>query len=243
MKLIFSLVVLTFVVLEASGYPYPVFTSSANVDTWSYGDANHGGRVLSRSYGPYANRRIVRGGPTTYSVYQPETRLTSQQAFEYHQAVKRRQALLEVNDTPPQENEPLYPQVQDPAVVPVEATELILPNDPAQVIPTTEKAIVPELVEPEIEENEEPVQQSKKVAEEKKQTKWLFDEEDDDDEEDYPSQAKFLRGGSFFPMIFGWSGAGSGPIAIANAYSTGKGGAAASHATAYANQKPVERKP
>nr|XP_021192115.2 uncharacterized protein LOC110377515 [Helicoverpa armigera] len=241
MKLVFSLMVLTFVVFEASGYPYPVYTSSGNVDTWSYGDENRGGRVLSRSYGPYANRRIVRGGPTTYSVYQPESRLTSQQAIEYHQAVKRRQALLEVNDTPPQENAPFYPQAPDsPAVVPAEATELILPND--QVIPTTEKAIVPELIEPEIEEpKEEPVQQTKKVAEEKKQKKW-FDEEDDDDEEDYPSQAKFLRGGSFFPMIFGW-GSGSGPIAVANAYSTGKGGAAASHATAYATHKPIERKP
>ncbi|KAJ8736624.1 hypothetical protein PYW08_007280 [Mythimna loreyi] len=246
MKLLISLVVLSCALFEARGYPFPVFSSSGNVDSWSYGDANHGGRVLSRSYSPYAIRRAVRAPPTTYSLWQPEVNqrnypLTHHQALQYQQADRRRQALLEVNDTPPQENEVNYPQAPEfLPEVPVEATEIIVPVEQAEVVPTTEKAIVPELIEPEIEEPlEEPVQKPKKAVQKKKQVKRpVEDEEDDDEEDDFPAH-KFLSG-AVFPMFFGWGGSG-GPVAVANAYSTGKGGAAASDAIAYGSVPPVKR--
>lgn len=214
--------------------------------TGSYGDANRGGRVLSRSYNPYANRRAVRAPPTTYSLWQPEANqrsypLSQHQAFQYHQADRRRQALLEVNDTPPQENEVYYAQAPETLPeVPAEATELIVPVEKAEVVPTTVKAIVPELIEPKIDEpQEEPVQKPKKAVQKKKQVKRPVEDEEDNDEEDEFPAHKFLSG-AVFPMFFGWGGSG-GPMAVANAYSTGKGGAAASDAIAYGSVPPVKR--
>lgn len=203
--------------------------------------------MLSRFYSPYDNRRAVRAPPTTYSLWQPEVNqrnypLTHQQAIQYHQADRRRQALLEVNDAPPQENAVYNPQAPEYVVpnVSVEATELITPFDQAEVGPSTVKAVVPELVEPEIEEpQEQPVQQPKKIDNKKKQVKRpVEDEEDDDDEDDFPAH-RFLSG-AVFPMFFGWGRSG-GPMAVANAYSTGKGGAAASDATAYGTLPPIRK--
>uniref|UniRef100_A0A2H1V491 SFRICE_009016 n=1 Tax=Spodoptera frugiperda TaxID=7108 RepID=A0A2H1V491_SPOFR len=236
MKLVWSLVVLSCALLEARGYPFPVFTSSANVDTWSYGDAQRGGRVLSRSYTPFS-RRAVRAGPTTYSVWTPEAELASHQSIQYHQE-KRRQALLEVNDTPPQENEVFYPQ--DSLVpVPIAATELIKPLEVSPEAPTTVKAIVPEPAQPEKEDKLAPearTELEKKIPSKKP----VEDEEgDDEDDDDYSSQPKF-PGNAFFPMFFAWGG-GNGPVAVANAFSKGRGGAAASEATAYGSYIPLTK--
>lgn len=49
-----------------------------------------------------------------------------------------------------------------------------------------------------------------------------------------PSQSNQLPAGSFFPINFG--GTQGGAIAIANAFSTGEGGSATSHAVAYGSQ-------
>ncbi|XP_022822012.1 uncharacterized protein LOC111353286 [Spodoptera litura] len=238
MKLVWSLVVLSYALLEVQGYPFPVFTSSANVDTWSYGDAHRGGKVLSRSYNPYASRRAVRAGPTTYSVWKPETEfnpLTSHQSIQYHQE-RRRQALLEVNDTPPQENEIFYPQ-ENPVPVADEATELIKPLEVSPEAPTTVRAIVPEPAEPEKEEK--PAPEPKAVEKKIPSKKPVVDEEEDedDDDDDSPSQPKF-PGNAFFPMFFAWGG-GNGPVAVANSFSKGRGGAAASEATAYGSYVPL----
>ncbi|KAH9633508.1 hypothetical protein HF086_013185 [Spodoptera exigua] len=236
MKLVWSLVIVCCAFLEVRGYPFPVFTSSANVDTWSYGDAHRGGRVLSRSHNPYATRRAIRAGPTTYSLWKPEaelTPLTSYQSIQYHQE-KRRQALLEVNDTPPQENEVFYP-LEGPVQIPDEATELI---KPIEVVPEATTVKVPE--QPEAEEKEKPAADPKPALEKKipaKKPAVVDEEDDDEDDEDLSSQPKF-PGNAFFPMFFGWGG-GSGPVAIANSFSKGRGGAAASEATAYGSYIPL----
>ncbi|CAH0592180.1 unnamed protein product [Chrysodeixis includens] len=240
MKFAYSLVMLSCVLMGAKGYPRSYFTSQGNVDTWLQGDSSRGGMVLRRSYDPSNSPRVIRGGQTTYTLRQPESELTAQQLSQYHLADRRRQALLEVNDTPPQENEIFYPQIPDVnAVVPVDATELIVPTDKTEV--TTTKTVVPEIVEPEIKEVPEPAEKPRNV-EGKKQVKTpVQDEEDDEEDEGYPPFHRF-SGGAFFPMFFGYGrGSPSGPTAIANAFSTGKGGAAASEAVAYANPRPEKR--
>lgn len=72
--------------------------------------------------------------------------------------------------------------------------------------------------------------------------------EDDDDEEDdtafIPYNTKSNRGGNpintFFPVHFGKTSGGA--IAVANSFSTGKGGTATSHATAYGSSKKSKSK-
>lgn len=73
----------------------------------------------------------------------------------------------------------------------------------------------------------------------KKKVRVQLDEEEDDDEEDdtafVPYNTKSNRGGNpintFFPVSFGKTSGGA--IAVANSFSTGKGGTATSHAIAY----------
>ena len=76
----------------------------------------------------------------------------------------------------------------------------------------------------------------------KKKTKVELDDDDDDDEtfSPFPSQGKGRPGrrqngpipvNTFFPVNFGRTNGGA--IAVANSFSTGKGGTATSHATAY----------
>lgn len=189
--------------------------------------------VLSRSYNPYYNTRAVRSGPTTYALRQPEPEVTPQFS-RHHLADRRRQALLEVNDTPPQQNEVFYPQAPEgSAVVPVETTDIYEPVEKTEVAPTPKDVAVPEISEPEIEKvPEEPVQKPKKAVNKTKQIQKPVDDDDDEDEDE--SYAK-IPTGAYFPMFFGWSGkSGSGgPIAIGNSYSTGRGGVSASDATAY----------
>lgn len=202
------------------------------------GDSSRGGMVLRRSYDPSNSPRVTRGGQTTYTLRQPESGLTPQQLSQYQLADRRRQALLEINDTPPQENEIFYPQIPDVnAAAPVDTTELIVPTEKTEV-PTT-KTAVPEILEPEIKEVPEAVEKPQNVDTKQAKTP-IQDEEDDEEEDNYPPLHRF-SGGAFFPMFFGWGRSPSGPTAIANAFSTGKGGAAASDAIAYANPRPQKR--
>lgn len=200
--------------------------------------------ALSRYYNPYYNPRAAGAGMAAFMFRQPEEQI--QQSGQYYLPDRRRQTNIDY--APPQQNEVFYPQQPEqvpeaPVAVnfPTEPTELAEPTEKAELIPTTVKAVVPELVEPEVEEIEEPAPKSKKgVVSRKKQVKRPVD---DDDEDDY---APKMPSGAFFPMFFGWGGrsgasgpgAPGGPTAIANAYSTGRGGVATSHATAYGAPRP-----
>ncbi|XP_075992483.1 uncharacterized protein LOC142987538 [Anticarsia gemmatalis] len=248
MKFVYSLVILSCALWEARGYPYAYYPSYGNVDSYSYGDANRGGMALSRYYNPYYNPRAVGGGMAAFMATgfrQPEAEATPQQSSQYYLPDRRRQVTEEANFIPPQQNEVFYPQQpENPPVFPTEATELAEPTEKAvEVAPTTAKAVVPELVEPEVEEvpEEEPVQKPKKAVSKRKQVKRPID--DDDEEDSYPPK---MPAGAFFPMFFGWGGRSGnqpsgGPTAIANAFSTGRGGVATSHATAYGSPRQEER--
>ncbi|XP_035453935.2 uncharacterized protein LOC118278713 [Spodoptera frugiperda] len=242
MKFVLSFVILSCALFEARGYPYAYYPSYGNVDSLSYGDGNRGGMALSRYYNPYYNQRAVGGGMAAFMYRQPEA---PQQSGQYYLPDRRRQTQQEANFVPPQQNEVAYPQQPDnQAFIPSEATELAEPTENVELAPVTEKAVaVPEFAEPEIKEvaEEAPVQKAKKVSK-KKQVKRPVD---DEDEEEY---APRMPAGAFFPMFFGYGGRGAGgaggpggPMAVANAYSTGKGGVATSHATAYGAPRPEER--
>lgn len=248
MKFLLSLVVLSCALFEARGYPYAYYPSYGNVDSLSYGDGNRGGMALSRYYNPYYDQRGVGGGMAAFMFRQPEAQATPQQSGQYYLPDRRRQTQQEANFIPaqqPQQNEVYYPQQpENPAFVPTEAIELAEPSEKAEVVPTTEKAVaVPELIEPEVEEvpEEEPVQKPKKAVNKRKQVKRPID---DGDEDEY---APKMPAAAFFPMFFGYGGGSrgaggpGGPTAIANAYSTGKGGVATSHATAYGAPRLEER--
>lgn len=200
--------------------------------------------ALSRYYNPYYNPRAVGGGMAAFMFRQPEPEATPEQSGQYYLPDRRRQTSQEPNYITPQQNEVYYPQPpENPAFIPTEATELAEPTEKAEVVPTTVKAIViPELVEPEIEEvpEEAPIQKPKKAVSKKKQVKRPIEEEDE--EEGYGPK---IPTAAFFPMFFGYggrsgSGGPGGPTAIANAYSTGRGGVATSHATAYGAPRPKE---
>lgn len=198
--------------------------------------------ALSRYYNPYYNPRAAGAGMAAFMYRQPEEPI--QQSGQYYMPDRRRQTNTEY--APPQQNEVFYPlqseqQPEAPVAFPTEPTELAEPTEKAQTVNTTAKAVVPELTEaevPEVEEVEEPTPKSKKaVVSRKKQVKRPIDDEEEDD------YAPKMPAGAFFPIFFGWggrSGAGGpgGPTAIANAYSTGRGGVATSHATAYGAPRP-----
>lgn len=195
---------------------------------------------MSRFYNPYSSGAPAGGGVAAF-MYKPEEQ--KQQTSQYYLPDRRRQITLEadipqqndLNNSPPAPEKPLSPE-------PSELAEP-LPTENIE-IPTTVKAL-PELVEPEIEEVEEPkesrdiVPTPKKRVTKKKQVKKPVDD-DDEDEEYTPKIPKR----AFFPMFFGWGsgrssgGAPNGAIAIANAFSTGRGGVATSDATAYGPPKP-----
>ncbi|XP_068626677.1 WASH complex subunit 2 [Battus philenor] len=227
-----------------NAYPYHYYGS--NMDTLSYGsnDNAHGGMVLSRFYNPYYNQRTPSGGGMAAFMFKPEEQ-SQPQTSQYYLPDRRRQTTPEAY-APPQQNEVYYPQAPEKPFA-TEPTELAdpLPTEKVEV-PTTVKAVaVPELTEPEIEEVEEPKEVKelapapKKRVTKKKQVKRPVD--DDDEEEDYPPR---MPNGAFFPMFFGWGGgrssggAPNGATAIANAFSTGRGGVATSHATAYGPPRP-----
>ncbi|CAH2267589.1 jg11878 [Pararge aegeria aegeria] len=232
---------------EANGYPYPYYGS--NADSISYGstDINRGGVALSRYYNPYYNPRAYGGGMAAF-MFKPEERYQPQTS-QYYLPDRRRQTQPESNY--PQQNEVYYPQLpeqserlpeqpviqENPIAIPelptiTEATEIVEPNEKSELGTTTLKSVVPELTEPESEEIPKPA--PKKRVTKKKQVKRPVEEEEDEGE-DYPK----MPTGAYFPMFFGLGGRSSnggapgGATAIANAFSTGRGGVATSHATAY----------
>ncbi|CAG4983944.1 unnamed protein product [Colias eurytheme] len=259
MKAVSVVLVIACALWEVTGYPFPYY--GANVDSYSYGsaDRNRGGMVLSRYYNPYYNPRAV-GGSMAAFMFKPEEQYTPQTS-QYYVPDRRRQTVQE-NYTP-QQNEVYYqtpeqssvpeqsyvPEQQfvpaeqpaeQPAVV-TEATEIADPTEKIES-PTTVKAVaVPEITEPEVEEVPEPAPVPRKRVTKKKQVKRPVDEEEDEGD-DYPR----IPSGAYFPMFFGYGGraaqgAPQGATAIANAFSTGRGGVATSHATAYGPPRPENK--
>lgn len=195
--------------------------------------------VLSRYYNPYYNPGTSPNGGNAF-LYKPEQ--LNQQASQYYQPDRRRQTAPEAYV--PQQSDVYYPQASENAFA-AEPTELYEPLPTEKVeIPTTVKAIA---LPTEIEELEVPKEKKeialapKKRVTNKKQVKRPVDDEDEEEEEE-PSPK--IPNGTFFPMFFGWGGGRSsggapkGATAIANAFSTGRGAAANSHATAYGLPRP-----
>ncbi|XP_014366024.2 uncharacterized protein LOC106716891 [Papilio machaon] len=242
-----AIVLLACALWGAHGFPYHYY--GTNMDTLSYGggDSSHGGMVLSRFYNPYYSQRTATGGGMAAFMFKPEEQgqQPAQQTSQYYLPDRRRQTTPEAY-APPQQNEVYYPQPPEKPYA-TEPTELAdpLPTEKVEV-PTTVKAIpIPELTEPEIEEVEEPKETKelapapKKRVTKKKQVKRPVEDEEEEDE--YPAR---MPNGAYFPMFFGWGGgrssggAPNGATAIANAFSTGRGGVATSHATAYGPPRP-----
>ncbi|CAK1601653.1 unnamed protein product [Parnassius mnemosyne] len=237
-----AILILVCTLWGANGFPYHYY--GTNMDTLSYGsnDNRHGAMVLSRFYNPYYNPRVAGGGMAGF-MYRPEQ--TQQQASQYYLPDRRRQTTPE-DYIPPQQNEVYYPLAPEKPFA-SEPTEIADPLPTVKVeIPTTVKATaVPELTEPEIEEAEEPIETKevaptpKKRVNKKKQAKRPVEE--DEEADDYEPR---IPNGAYFPMFFGWGGgrssggAPNGATAIANAFSTGRGGVATSHATAYGPPQP-----
>ncbi|XP_034831787.1 uncharacterized protein [Maniola hyperantus] len=243
---------------EANGYPYPYY--GTNVDSISYGssDINRGGVSLSRYYNPYYNPRAYGGGMAAF-MFKPEERYQPQTS-QYYVPDRRRQTQPELNY--PQQNEVYYPQgpeqteqlpekpviPENPIALPeipkvTESTELAEPTEKFEFGTTTLKSIItPELTEPDSEEIPRTV--SKKRVSKRKQVKRPVEEDDDEERDDYPPK---VPTGTYFPMFFGWgsrssSGTPGGATAIANAFSTGRGGVATSHATAYGPPSPDNKR-
>ncbi|XP_041975707.1 uncharacterized protein LOC121730633 [Aricia agestis] len=242
-------ILLVCALLEVQGYPYPYYGS--NFDTLSYGssDSSRGGMVLSRYYNPYYNPRAVGGGMAAF-MFKPEEQYQPQSS-QYYVPDRRRQTPQE--EYIPQQNEVYYPQVSEqvpekPVVFeqpaapehPVTlATDIAEPTEKIEVQTTTLKtAVTPEITEPEIEEVEKPASTPRRRVTKKKQVK-NTEEEDQEEGEEYPPR---MPAGAYFPMFFGWGGRSGntpqGATAIANAFSTGRGGVATSHATAYGPPQP-----
>lgn len=201
-------------------------------------DSNRGGMVMSRYYNPYYNPRGMGTGMATFMFRQPEESAQQQvQPSQYYLPDRRRQTPTETYFPPPQENEVIYPPTPEKPIA-TEQTEIADATERTEIRTTTFKTNtppVPELVEPEIEEIEQDQKSGKRVSK-KKEVKRPVEDEDDDETPKTPT-------GAFFPMFFGWgrnSGGSSpgGATAIANAYSTGRGGVATSHATAYGMPTP-----
>lgn len=199
-------------------------------------DSSRGGMVLSRYYNPYYSPRGMGTGMAAFMFRQPEE-ITQQQIqpSQYYLPDRRRQSPPEGFFPPPQENEVYYPPSPEKPIAITEQTEIPDVTERIDIRTTTVKAItpsVPELVEPEVEEVDQEQKSTKRVSKKKRPV-------DDEDDEDTPK----MPTGAFFPMFFGWGrngGGGSpgGATAIANAYSTGRGGVATSHATAYGVPAP-----
>ncbi|XP_026497069.2 uncharacterized protein LOC113401383 [Vanessa tameamea] len=251
MKILCVFFVFASALLEAKGYPYPYY---GNVDSISYGsiDSSRGGMALSRYYNPYYNPRAIGAGMAAF-MFKPEEQYQPQTS-QYYLPDRRRQTQPEFN-YPPQQNEVYYPQVpeqseplpeqpavlsEQPAVIPelpviTEATEIAEPTEKTEQVTTTLKSVItPELTEPETEEVPKALPSPKKRVTKRKQVKRPVDDDEEEGEE-YPPR---MPTGAYFPMFFGYggrSGGGTpnGATAIANAFSTGRGGVATSHATAY----------
>lgn len=96
------------------------------------------------------------------------------------------------------------------------------------------------------EEADEPVRPLRPTSSQKRKPNKIADDDEADDEQDTFALKKSKGSNSYFPIVFGGypgvrsaGGSGGGGVtAIANSYSTGKGGVATSHATAYGGAPP-----
>lgn len=193
--------------------------------------------VVSRYYNPYYNPHGM--GMAAFMVRQPEVTGKQQiQPSQYYLPDRRRQTPPEGFFPSPQENEVFYPPTPGKPIASTEQTEIADATDRTEIRTTTVKAItpsVPELVEPEVEEVDQEQKSTKRVPKNKK-VKRPIEDDDDDETPKMPT-------GAFFPMFFGYGRNGGssslgGATAVANAYSTGRGGVATSHATAYGMPTP-----
>ncbi|XP_004932415.1 uncharacterized protein LOC114244025 [Bombyx mandarina] len=247
MKVMYAFVMMSCALL-VQAYPYNPYYG--NVDSLSYGsgDSNRGGLVMSRYYNPYYNPRAVGGGMAAFMYRQPEA-AQAPSTGQVYIPDRRRQTLADTSYVPQQENEVYYPQQpENPIFSPTQATELADPTEKIELYSTTlvpvakatEAPAAPELPEPEVLEVEEP-KAKKAVANKKKQAKRPLEEDEEEDDFAPPR----VPTSAFFPMFFGWGGRAAGgpggPTAVANAYSTGRGGVATSHATAYGGPRPDEK--
>lgn len=218
--------------------------------------------ALSRYYNPYYPSSV--GAGMAAFMFKPENQYRPQPS-QYYLPDRRRQAQPELNYQP-QQNEVFYPQVieqseplpEQPIVPeqpvaaeqPVALPELPVVTEPANIPEPTEKTelitstlksvVVPELAEPEPESEEVPKPEPKKRVTKRKQVKRPVDDDEEEIDDFAPPR---MPAGAFFPMFFGWGGRSGngapsgGATAIANALSTGRGGVATSHATAYGPPK------
>lgn len=208
--------------------------------TVAYGSSDsHGAMVMNRYYQPYYPRALG-GGMAAFMFQQPQKQPPTNEGYSLHD--KRRQTSQTPDSFLPQENEVLPPLTpEEPAVSTTKQPELIETTERSDATTPLGTTTLPELLEPETEEVEE--QPRKRVAKKKQARRPVDDYEDDE-------SAPRMPAGSFFPMYFGWGSRsshsgppGGGVVAIANAYSTGRGGVSSSHATAYGGAKPDEQGP
>lgn len=219
--------------------------------------------ALSRYYSPYYNPRGIGAGMAAF-MFKPEEQYQPQTS-QYYLPDRRRQTQPELNYQP-QQNEIFYPQgleqseplPDQPALSeqpilpeqPVALPELPVVTEPADIAEPTEKTelitstiksvAIPELTETEPESEDVPKPAPKRRVTKKKQVKRPIHEDEEEDDDFSPPR---MPTGAFFPMFFGWGGRSAGApsggaTAIANAFSTGRGGVATSHATAYGPPKP-----
>lgn len=201
--------------------------------------------VLSRFYSPHNDALAPTGVGMAAFMFNPEE--LNHQASQYYLADRRHQTTPEV--TIPQQNEVDSPQTPENPFA-IESTEIAdpLPTEKTDDTTTDKTTALPELAEPKIEEEQEHKETKeiepvpKKRVTKKKQERKPAEDEDEDEEEEYSPK---MPSGAFFPMFFGWgrgrSSGTPGAVAIANAFSTGRGAVASSHATAYGLPPPESK--
>lgn len=144
------------------------------------------------------------------------------------------------NDVPSSDNE-IYQA--DTADIPVEDEIQSEPAAPAK------KKVPKEVAAPAPVAADEPTEaEPAAVVPQKKKKVELVDADEDDNDVPFNSNAPRPSNGgngqwplnSFFPMNFGSTSGGA--IAVANSFSTGKGGTASSHATAYGSPAGRDKK-
>lgn len=221
---------------------------------------------MSRYYNPYYPRSVGAGmaafmfkpedqyRPQTSQYYLPDRRRQVQPELNYQpqqneifypQVVEQSEPLPEQAIVPEQPVAAEKPVAIPEQPVVTEPADLPEPTEKTELIASTIKSVaVPELSEPEPEpESEEvpkPAPVPRKRVTKKKQVKRPVDEDEEEIDDYAPPR---MPTGAYFPMFFGWGGRSGngapsgGATAIANAFSTGRGGVATSHATAYGPPK------
>lgn len=116
------------------------------------------------------------------------------------------------------------------------------PESPVGLIPVADAEAAAE------EEADEPERPLRPISSQKRKPNKIADDDDDEEQDSFPLK-KSKGSNTYFPVVFGGypgvrsaGGSGGGVTAIANSYSTGKGGVATSHATAYGGAPSKGRK-